>query len=121
MGRLKSDFIERADTFSHRMVDVAEALAKKGRSRRIVEQIMGCGTSVGANTSESDEAMSRADFCRGLGVVIKELKECRYWLRFIAKREWLPAIRFGPLQQEATELKLIYGAILSRSRKKRPE
>jgi four helix bundle protein len=121
VGRFKNDLIERADVFSYRMVDVAEALGKKSRSRRIVDQIIGCGTSVGANTSEADEAVSRADFCKSLGIIVKELNECRYWLRFVAKREWLPAPRLELIQKEAAELKLIYGAILSRSRRKRPD
>ena len=37
----------------------------------------GAGTSVGANAWKADEAMSRADFCKGLGVVLKELNETR--------------------------------------------
>jgi four helix bundle protein len=67
MGRLDPDIIERAERLVHRVVDVAEALAEQSRSRRVVDQLMGCGTSVGANVAEADEAQSRADFCRILG------------------------------------------------------
>ncbi len=69
---------------------------------------------------EADEAMSRADFCKTVAIVIKELNECRFWLRLIAQRVWLPEPRVSPLLGEATELKLVLGTILSRSRVKRP-
>jgi four helix bundle protein len=51
----------------------------------------GSGTSVGANIFEADEAMSRPDFCRMLGIVIKELNETRFWLRLVVARKWIRA------------------------------
>jgi four helix bundle protein len=117
MGRLKSEFIDRIDDFAHRVVDVAESLERERKSRRIVDQLTGSGTSVGANISESDEALSRADFCKGLGTAIKELGETRFWLRFVSRRGWITTNRLAPLQTEAGELKLILGSLLSKSRK----
>ena len=116
MGRLKPEFIERIDSFAHRVIDVAEELSRQRRSRRIIEQLSGSGTSVGANVCESDEALSRADFCKGLGIAVKELGETKFWLRFVGKREWVSAARLAPLQSEAQEIKLILGAILSKTR-----
>jgi hypothetical protein len=37
---------------------MAEALARKGHSRRIVDQMVASGTSVAANVYEADEAMT---------------------------------------------------------------
>lgn len=119
MRRLRGDLPGRADAFSHRMVDVAEALDANRKFKRVIDQIVGCGTSVGANTSEADEAVSEPDFCKSLGTVLKELNECRFWLRFVSRRDWVPAARLTGLQQEADELKLIYGAILTRTRRRR--
>ncbi|MBX3375870.1 MAG: four helix bundle protein [Phycisphaeraceae bacterium] len=119
MGRLRPETVERADDFSHRMADVAEELDRKRRSRRVVEQMFGAGTSVGANIYEADEAMSRADFAKTLGIVIKELNECRYWLNLAARREWIRPDRLQLLRAEADELKRMFGAMLSRTRRKR--
>jgi four helix bundle protein len=99
-------------------MDVAEEIDRDRRARRVVDQIVGCGTSVGANLSEADEAVSRPDFCKSLGIILKELNECRFWLRFVAKRGWIPESRLLLLQQEAAELKSMFGAMLSRTRKK---
>ena len=116
MGRLRPDFIERAETFSHRVVDVADALASDRRSSRVVDQLIGAGTSVSANLCESDEALSRADFCKHVGISLKELSETRFWLRFASKRSWIPASRLDPLPIEAAEIRLILGSILNKSR-----
>lgn len=117
MGRIREETVLRVDTFTYRMVDVGEAIERKGKSRRIVDQIIACGTSVGANLAEADEAMSRADLAKTLGVVLKELNESRYWLRFLSARAWITPARLAALQTEATELKRMFGAMISRTRK----
>ncbi|MFM9994295.1 MAG: four helix bundle protein [Phycisphaerales bacterium] len=117
MGRIDPELLERIDDFSHRVVDVADAIAEQRRSARVVDQIYGCGSGVGANCYESDEAVSRKDFCKGVGWAIKELSECRYWLRFVVRRGWLPESRIAPPQDENRQLKSILGAILSRTRR----
>ena len=120
MGRFREATIQRTDDFSHRMVDVAEAIERKGRSRRVVDQMFGCGTSVGANICEADEAVSRPDFAKTLGIVLKELNECRFWLRFVARRGWVKAQQLESLQTEAVELKRIFGAMFTRTRRSKP-
>jgi four helix bundle protein len=118
MGRLSSELLERVESFSHRVVDVSEVIEKQRRARRVIDQLVGCGTSVGANAWEADEAMSRPDFCRVLGIVIKEIVETRYWLRFVGKRGWVNPERLSLLDREALELKRIFGAMLTRTRKR---
>jgi four helix bundle protein len=116
-GRLREELVDRADDFSHRVVDVAEKLEDDKRPRRVVDQMIGAGTSVGANTMEADEGLSRKDFNKSIGIVIKELVESRYWLSFASRRGWVTPKRLAPLIDEANQLKKIYGAILTRSRK----
>jgi four helix bundle protein len=117
VGRLSEELIARAKRYSHRVVDVAEVLAKAGRSRRIVEQMIGAGTSVGANVCEADEAISRPEFCKCLSTVVKELGESRFWVEFVGTREWVPAKRLGPLLDETLELKSIFGSMIARVRR----
>jgi len=116
MGRLQIDFLDRIELFCDRILDVTEALAASSCPRRILEQIAASGTSVGANTFEADEAMSRADFAKTLGIVIKELNETRFWLRLVSRREWINQDRLLPLQSEADELRKIVGTIIAHTR-----
>lgn len=99
------------------MLDVTAALSASKRPLRVIDQMAGCGTSVGANCYEADEALSRADFAKIIGIVIKEVNECRFWLRLCIRRDWLPEPRLLPLLSEAEELKRLFGAVLTRTRR----
>lgn len=117
MGRLKNDFLERVEVFADRVCDVADAVDRVCKSRRVVDQIYSAGTAIAANAFEADEALSRADFCKCLGISAKELSETRYWLRLSGRRGWVPARRLTALHKEGTELKKILGAIIANTRK----
>jgi four helix bundle protein len=118
VGRIEPELLERIEDFSHRVVDVADVIAEQRRCSRVIDQMYGCGTGVGANVDESEEAVSRKDFCKGLCWAIKERSECRYWLRFVVRRGWLPAARVAGLQDETRQLTAILGAMLHRTRRK---
>ncbi len=117
MARLQESFLERIEAFCNRAVAVAEALEKKKLSRRIVDQVIGCGTSVGANIFEADEAMSTSDFVKCVCIAVKELNEFRFWLRLALSQGWLRQSQLEPLLQETIELKKILGTMISRSKK----
>lgn len=116
MGRLKPEFLNRIDTFADRVSDVAEALERAHRPRRVVDQMYGCGTSVGANTYEADEAVSRADFCRALGISKREASEVRFWLASVCRRGWVTQDAITPLQHETSELIRIFGSMIANTR-----
>lgn len=120
MGRLRTDLLDRVEAFSHRVLDVVGVLDEQGVSRRIVDQLAACGTSVGANMFEADEAMSRKDFIKCLSIASKELSETRYWLRLAIARDWVPAVKGHPVLIEGTELRKITGTMIVRSRKPSP-
>ena len=117
VGRLKAATLERVEQFADRVLDVVEALERKRVSTRILNQLIGCGTSPGANVWEADEAMSSKDFAKTLCIVVKELNEARYWLRLVGRRGWITPKRLQPLEAEAIELKKMFGAMIHRTRK----
>ena len=116
MGRLMEALLLRVESFSDSIIDISERAMRERKMNRIAEQISACGTSVGANTYEADEAMSRADFARAVAIVLKELNESRFWVRTCMRRQWVPLADAAPVDAEAAELKSIFGAILSRTR-----
>lgn len=48
----------------------------------IANQLLKSGTSIGANSKESQNEESKADFIHKLEIVIKEADETEYWLFF---------------------------------------
>jgi four helix bundle protein len=116
-----TDISERLETFAVRILGVVKDLPKTAAARHIAGQLLRSGTSPGANYEEARGAESRADFVHKLGIVLKELRESRYWLRLIGRAELLPQERLGALQQEADELaKIIAQSIVTARRKNEP-
>lgn len=99
---------------------VARAVTSICRVNRYARRISvdGFSTSIGANASEADEALSRKDFCKCLGIAIKEISELRFWLRFVTRRAWIAPTRVTDLQAEAQQIKLILGSIISRTKER---
>jgi four helix bundle protein len=80
------------------------------------KQLVRAYGSVGANYIEANEALSKKDFVMKIKICRKESKESRYWLRLVDAQDdpELDRERAG-LEQEATELMNIFGAILRKS------
>ncbi len=53
-------------------------------------QLLRCGTSVGANVREAQNAESRADFIHKMKIAAKEADECEYWLLLCSHSENYP-------------------------------
>jgi four helix bundle protein len=119
MGRLRAEFLERVEVFGSRMIDLAVAIRRKVPSQRIVDQMIGSGTSVGSNVFEADEAMSMADFIKCVGISVKEVNESRYWIRMTARKGWVASKRLGSLEAECLELKRFMGAMIANGKRGR--
>lgn len=115
MGRLKKGLVARTDAFADRVLDVVNAIKRRDCPAFVRDQLGRCGTSVGSNTSEADEAISTAEFRHRLGIALRELGETKYWLRMTARREWIREKRLQSLQDEAAQLTRILAAIIIRS------
>lgn len=68
-------------------------------------------TSVGANYVESQSASSKRDFRNKIYICKKEITETSYWLKFL---DDYGVEDLDLLKQEAYELTLIFGKIISK-------
>ena len=78
---------------------------------RLIEQLVGAGTSVGANYCEADDGVSRKDFKNKIGTCRKEARETKFFLRMVATEEPSLKPEARNLWQEAKELHLIFSKI----------
>jgi len=115
-GRLDPDFLERVVAFTIRVLRVAERLERDRRPKRVIDQLIGAGSSPGAQAHEADAAMSTRDFIKSLGIATKELSECRYWLKVIAGMAWIEAEMLAGLIDESQQIARIMHAMIVRSR-----
>jgi four helix bundle protein len=107
--------------FAVRVISLVQGLPKSAVGLHIGNQLMRSATSSGANYEEACGAESRRDFSHKMGIVLKELKESRYWLRLAKKVPLLePASRLDPVLDEVEQLIAIFGKSLSTARKNSP-
>ena len=120
MKNNKDDFgdelAERFLNFAARIIKLSAALPKTPAGKHIANQLLRCGTSPGANYEEARGAESRKDFIHKLGVVLKETKESRYWLKLILVSKMLAHNKVCSLLTEAEELIAIIGKSIMTAR-----
>ena len=102
---------ERTAQFGEAIVRFAKRIPRDPANDRLIAQLAGCGTSVGANYCEADERVSKKDFRNTIGRCVKEAKETKYFLRMIAAAEPKLAAEARALYREAKELHLIFASI----------
>jgi len=117
MGRLRSELLGRIEAFCDDIVRASPELWKRRCSRRLIDQFLAAGTSVGANSFEADAAVSRGDFCRALGIAVKEASEVRFWARLLSRHQYLDAGPAARLEQEAAKLRKILNSMIIRTRR----
>ena len=89
----KYDLEERLVNYSCRMIDVVEALPNTRAGNYIAGQLIKSCISPTFNYGEVQGAESRKDFVHKLGVVLKELKECRTALKIIIKKALIVPVK----------------------------
>ena len=77
----------------------------------MIDQVVGAGTSIGANYAEASETVSRKDFKYAVSRCVKEAKETRHFLRMIVAAEPQLADEARKLYREARELHLIFASM----------
>ena len=81
------ELLERTARFGEAVVRFAKTIPRNPVNDRLIDQLVGAGTSVGANFCEADDAVSGKDFKLRIGICRKEAKETMYFLRMIAAAE----------------------------------
>ena len=112
------DLEERTTVFAERIIEFTDKLKKDGVSDRIVNQLVGAGTSIGSNYCEADDAESREDFMHKIGIAKKEAREAKFFLRLAAKASPTNKDEARNVWNEAKELHLILNSIYRNTKAK---
>ena len=90
--------------FAVEVLRMVDALPKTLAGRHVGGQLIRAGTSCGSNYEEACGAESRSDFTHKLSIVLKELKESRFWLRFIHRTKMLDPTCTNSVLEECEQL-----------------
>jgi four helix bundle protein len=109
------DLEERTARFGEAVIRFAKKIPRSPVNDRLINQVVGAATSVGANYCEADDGVSLKDFRHCIGTCRKEARETKHFLRMIATAEETLKPEARVLWQEARELHLIFCAIWRKS------
>jgi four helix bundle protein len=103
--------VVREEPHRDRVYDLEERTAQNPVTNRLIAQLVGAATSVGANYVEADDAVSKKEFLKNIGTCQKEARETKHFLRMAVRAvpELKPQAR--KVWLEAKELHLIFSKI----------
>jgi four helix bundle protein len=110
-GKHQFDLEERTSVFGEQVIAFSKKIPFNARNNRLIDQLVGAATSIGANYCEADEYVSKKDFRNMIGRRKKEAKETLFFLRMTAAAEPDLADEARKLYREGKQLKLIFAAI----------
>ncbi len=107
----KYDLEERTAKFGEDIIKFCRKIPRGPITDPLIIQLVKCGTSIGANYSEADDAESKQDFRHKIGICKKESREAKHFVRMIVVAYSELKEEARPLWQETKELNLIFNAI----------
>ena len=105
----------KSKSFALRIIKFCTLLDEK-KEYIISKQLFRCGTSIGANVRESNNAQSIADFINKLSIALKEADETAYWLELLYESTILDKQQFESLYSELSELIAMLTAIIKKNK-----
>ena len=109
----------RTEAFAVNVVKFCDTLPNTMAGRRIGQQLLDAGTSVGANYRAVCRAYTDGLFVSKLAIVDEEADESEFWFRVIRKTGLKTVAAVNDLEREAHELASIFSASLRTARRNR--
>lgn len=115
MDNQKPDIVSKTFRFGIKIVKFVLNIENQKISR-LLNQLIACGTSIGANIEEAQSASSRKDFINKMMISLREAKETRYWLRLFYASGISDSETLEPIMNECLEIIKIITAIIKKSK-----
>ena len=95
----------RSKEFAKDIVFLCRELKKNGVEPALINQLLRCGTSVGANIHEAQYAQGTKDFISKFEIALKECNESEYWLELLYETNSISENEFNKMQGACVELR----------------
>lgn len=115
MARIRGDWLDRTFELAKSILTIVDSLPYNRKGWEIGRQMIRCGTSVGANLREADNAHTNADFIHKCSIARKEASETHYWLQLCDAAALLRGEPLHHLIQEVDEIVRILASIVRKT------
>jgi four helix bundle protein len=107
---------EKCMNFAVRIVNLCRFLNEEKKEYKISDQLFRSGTSIGANMSEAQCAVSKSDFVAKVYIAQKECNESLFWLNLLRNTSFLSQKQYDSIYSDCEELKKILVSITKTAR-----
>jgi four helix bundle protein len=112
--------LEKSRAFAIRIYKLYKFLCDEKHEYVIAKQILRSGTSIGANLSEAQYAVSRKEFAVKAAISLKECAETEYWLDLLKAIELISPHEYDSIIKDCKEiLRLLIASIRTVSSEQR--
>ena len=108
---------DKSKLFAIRVIRLCKLLQER-KEYIISKQVVRAGTSIGANISEAQFAISKKDFQAKMYIALKETHETLYWLELLFKTEYITETEYESINKDCLELKKILSSITKTTKEK---
>ncbi len=116
MSEINNPLSKKSYDFALIIIGIYKNLIASKKEFVLSKQLLRSGTSIGANVSEANGAISKADFSAKISIAYKESLEVKYWLSLLKDSEYLESDLFQDAHDKADELSKIMFSILKTTR-----
>ncbi len=107
-----SKVYEKAYALAIKIIMLYKFLIEEKKECILSKQLIRSGTSIGANISEANGAISDKDFSAKLSISYKEALETKYWLNLLKDTNYIELEKYDKLYNDTDEVcKMLYTAI----------
>jgi four helix bundle protein len=99
-------------------VNLYKFLKKDHNEYVLAQQVIRCGTSIGAIVREAEHAESLKDFIHKLSIGLKEANECKYWLDLLNVTDFITRKMYTSVNQDCEELLKLLTASVKTSKQR---
>ncbi len=109
-----NELTERCESFAIDILTCCKSMEYNTITRPIIGQLIRSATSIGANYTEAQMAISKKDFRAKVFIAKKECAETAYWLRLLGALETVEQVTI--FQKECGELLAIFQTITNKTK-----
>jgi len=100
----KNVVLEKSRKFAIRIYKVYKYLCDEKHEFTLAKQLLRSGTSIGANLTEAQYAVSKKEFLVKAAISLKEAAETEYWLDLLNETNLLTANEYTSLIKDCKEI-----------------
>ncbi len=96
---------DKSKAFSKEIVFLCREMKNERKESVLINQILRCATSIGANIHEAQYAQGTKDFISKFEISLKECYETEYWLELLFETDCITEEKYKKLQNECGSIR----------------